>query len=170
MRTLGRLFIGLIVLGLMLGFVVRGRWPRRHLRWLVAVCFVPALLHAGYAAVAAAGEGVDPVWVGVFVGVALTSALAGWWYAVRIAPARPVGAALVVPAQALFQGLASGALERAVIALGASVDPVATAALGGVAIMLASALLVVLPTREHFPQLPRAPAWWVALMRALGKR
>lgn len=170
MRTLGRLFIGLIVLGLMLGFVVRGRWPRRHLRWLVAVCFAPALLHAVYTGMHAAGEGVELAWVGVFVGVALTSALAGWWYAVRIAPARPVGAALVVPAQALFQGLASGALERAVIAMGASVDPVATAALGGVAIMLAAALLVVLPTREHFRWLPRAPAWWVALLRALGKR
>lgn len=170
MRTLGRLFIGLIVLGLMLGFIVRGRWPRRQLRWLVAVCFVPALLHAAYIGMHAAGEGVELAWVGIFVGVALTSALAGWWYAVRIAPARPVGAALVVPAQALFQGLASGALERAVIALGASVDLVATAAFGGVAMMLAAALLVVLPTREHFPQLPRAPAWWVALMRVLGKR
>jgi len=169
-RTLGRLFIGLIVLGLILGFIVRGRWPRRQLRWLVAVCFVPALLHAAYIGMHAAGEGVALAWVGVFVGVALTSAVAGWWYAVRIAPARPVGAALVVPAQALFQGLASGALERAVIALGASVDLVATAAFGGVAMMLAAALLVVLPTREHFPQLPRAPTWWVALMRALGKR
>ena len=170
MRILGRLFIGLLVLGLMLGFMLRGRWPRHQLRWLIAICFVPAVLHAGLVAYGALDEGVEAGWVGLYLGVVLSSALGAWWYLLRLAPHKPFSAALLVPGQALFQSLASGALERAVIALGAAVDPVATAAYAGVAVLLGAALLVVLPTREHFPRLPRAPAWWVALLRALGKR
>ncbi|TVR85093.1 MAG: hypothetical protein EA416_17625 [Trueperaceae bacterium] len=170
MRTLGRLLIGLIVLGLMLGFIVRGRWPRSQLRWLIALCFLPATLHAGYYTQAALAEGVVPGWVGAYLGVALVGIVFAWWYTLRLAPSRPFGAALMVPGHALAQGLLTGLLERAVIALGASIDPVGTAALGGVSAMLAAALVIVLPTRDHFPGLPRAPRWWVALMRVLGKR
>lgn len=170
MRTLGRLLIGLVVLGLMLGFVVRGRWPRSQLRWLLALCFVPAVLHAAYYTHASLTQGVAPAWVGAYLGVALVGTVLAWWYALRLAPIRPFGAALMVPGHALFQGLLTGLLERAVIALGTSIDPVGTAALAGVAAMLAAALVIVLPTRDHFPGLPRAPRWWVALLRALGKR
>jgi hypothetical protein len=169
-RTLGRLLIGLIRLGLLLGFMLRGRWPRQRLRWLLAACFLPALVHAGLAAAGALDDGVDAGWVVLFLVATLASAAGGWHFAARLAPFRPFSAALVVPGQAMFQGLATGALERAVIALGASVNPVATAAFVGVAVMLGTALAVVLPTRAHFPGLPRAPAWWVALMRTLGRR
>ncbi len=170
MRTLGRLLIGLIVLGLMLGFIVRGRWPRSQLRWLIALCFLPATLHAAYYTHGAWAEGVAPGWVGAYLGVALVGIAAAWWYTLRLAPLRPFAAALLVPGHALFQGLWTGVLERAVVALGASIDPVGTAALGGVSALLAAALVIVLPTRDHFPGLPRAPRWWVALLRALGKR
>lgn len=170
MRTLGRLLIGLIVLGLMLGFIVRGRWPRAQLRWLIALCFLPAALHAAFYTHAALEAGVEPLWVGGYLGVALAGIVFAWWYALRLAPLRPFAAALIVPGHALFQALLTGLLERAVIALGTAIDPVGTAALGGVSAMLAAALVIVLPTREHFPALPRAPRWWVALLRALGKR
>lgn len=170
MRLLGRLLIGLLLLGLMLGVMLRGRWPRRQLPWLIAICFVPAVLHASLVAYGAFDEGVEVNWFGLYLGVALGSAFAAWWFLVRLAPRRPFMAALLVPGQALFQSLATGALERSVIALGAAVDPTATAAYVGVAVMLGASLLVLLPTREHFPRLPRAPAWWVALLRALEKR
>ncbi len=170
MRTLGRLFIGLIVLGLILGFMLRGRWPRHQLRWVIAVAFVPALLHLAVSASSARAEGIEFSLVGLYLVVVLASVAAAWWYAVRLAPTRPGSAALMVPVQALLQGLATGALERAVIVTGAAVDPVATAAFGGAAILLGTALLVILPTRAHFPWLPRAPDWWVALLRARGRR
>lgn len=170
MRTLGRFLIGLIVLGLMLGFVMRGRWPRSQLRPLLALCFVPALLHGAFYTHAAFAAGVSAAWVGTYLGVVLTGIAAAWWYAQRSAPLRPLATALLVPGHALAQGLATGLLERAVAAVGAATDQVGTAALLGVAAMLAAALLVVLPTRDHFPWLPRAPRWWVALLRTLGKR
>ncbi len=170
MRTLGRLFIGVILLGLMLGFTLRERWPRRHLRWLFVACFMPAVAHAVFAVFAAVDASVEPAWVISYLGVVSISVVAAWWYLLRLVPTHPFSAALVVPGQALLQGLATGGLERVVIARGAAVDPVATAVFGGVALLLGAALLVVLPTREHFPNLPRAPAWWVALMRTLGKR
>lgn len=170
MRTLGRLLLGLIVLGLLLGVVVRGRWPRGALRSLLAIAFVPALLHAGYAGWASADAGVDPTWVGLFVVAALAAVAGAWWYAVRLAPLRPLSAALVVPGHALAQGLAAGLLERAAVAAGQAFDPLAAATFAGVAVLFGAALVVALPRREHFGWLPRAPRWWVALLRALGKR
>ena len=170
MRTVGRLLLGLIVLGLLLGLAVRGRWPRRALAQLIAIAFLPAFLHGLYVSWVSLDAGVDAAWVGLFLGTVLAITLTAWWYAVRLAPARPLSAALVVPGHALAQSLGAGFLERAAVAQGQGFDPLAAAAFGGVAVLLGAALLVILPTREHFGWIPRAPRWWVALLRALGKR
>jgi hypothetical protein len=170
MRVLGRMLLGLIVLGVILGFVLRNRWPRHQLPWLLAAAFAPALLHLAFIAFRSGAEGVAPRWVGLYVAVTAATAAAAWWQARRLADVRSASAALLVPAQALLQWVATGVLERAVIALGAAPDPIATVAFVGVAIMVGTALLVALPSRAHLPAGPRAPAWWVALMRTLGRR
>lgn len=169
-RTVGRLLLGLVVLGLLLGLVTRGRWPRDRLGALLALALTPALLHAAYVTWTSLAIGVDPVWIGLFLGAAVAGVVGAWWYAQRLARERPLSAALVVPGHALAQGLVAGLVERAAVTLGQAFDPMATAAFGGVAVLLGAALLVALPTREHFGWIPRAPRWWVALLRALGKR
>ncbi len=164
------MLLGLIVLGVILGFVLRGRWPRHRLPWLLAAAFMPALAHLAFIAFRSSAEGVAAAWIGLYLAVTAASVAAAWWYARRLAPIRPASAALLVPGQALFQWLATGVLERAVIVLGAAPDPIATVAFGGFAIMVGTALLIALPTRQHLPAGPRAPAWWIALMRTLQKR
>lgn len=170
MRTIGRLLLGLVVLGLLLGLVVRGRWPRDRLGVLLALAFAPALLHTAYVTWTSLTIGVDAVWIGLFLGAAVVGVAAAWWYALRLARERPLSAAMLVPGHALAQGLVAGLVERAAVVLGHAFDPMVAAAFGGVAVLLGAALLVALPTREHFGWIPRAPRWWVALLRALGKR
>lgn len=170
MRTLLRFALALVVVGVMLGVGLRARWPRRRHGLLLALAFVPAFVHALAMGWAAHGAGVATATTATFLVAALAAVGGSWWYAERERRRRPVWCALVVPAHALLQTLLSGALERAVVARGQAFDPLATVALGGVAIVVGTALAVALPGREHAPALPRAPRWWVALMRTLGRR
>jgi len=170
MRTIGRFALALVVLGLMLGFTLRGRWPRSRLPALLALALVPAVVHALVSAWSAQRFGVDSSWLALYL-VSTSAAVAmAWRYAVRLSRERPFSAALVVPGHALAQAFVTGLLERAVVALGHAFDPLGIVALGGAAIVAGGALAVVLPTRAHLTWLPRAPRWWRALLRALGKR
>jgi hypothetical protein len=166
-RILGRMLIGLILLGLVLGWILRPRVPRSKLPLLLAAAFVPALLHAlftgwwavriGVASAALAGYGVAVV----------VLLVVGWLWTQRTAPQRPFLAALGVPGHAVVQMVATSLLGRFTLAVGAVLDPLPGVVLLGVATALGAALLVILPTREHLGWNP--PRWWTALGR-IGRR
>jgi hypothetical protein len=171
-RALGRLLLGLIVLGLLAGFVLRSRVPRRQLPWVVAGAFAPALLHAVGTSVWAVAVGVEPVWVTLYAAGALGTIAVAWWWLRRLTPERPFVAPLTVPLQAGAQVGITTALGRAAVAAGAAVDVLPAVGLLGASVAVAAALLVVLPSRAHLPSLPtpRAPAWLRALGRVLRGR
>jgi hypothetical protein len=76
-----------------------------------------------------------------------------------------------VPAQAFVQVGFASLLGRAAAISGAAVDILPGVALLGITVAIGSALVVMLPTREHFPRFGiGTPRWWTALDRTLRRR
>jgi hypothetical protein len=169
-RTLGRLLIGLVLLGLVAGWMLRPHLPRRRLGLVLALVFLPAALHALALTWWASGVGVAALpLAGYAAGCAVTIALA-WWWLQRTAPTRPFTAPLAVPAQAFVQVAATSLLGRGTDPLGAAVDVLPGLTLLGASVAIAAALVGILPTREHFPRFGLPGGGLLArIASALGK-
>ena len=118
-----------------------------------------------------ASLGLDLVWATCY-GVLAASLIAGaWWWMRAAAPTRPFLAALAVPVHAFVQVALTSALGRVAGSAGASVDVLPGVALLGITVAFAAALVVLLPSREHFPRLGiPAPRWLRGLGRVFGRR
>jgi hypothetical protein len=161
------MLIGLVLLGLVLGWILRSKVPRARLGSVVAAAFVPAVVHALFTVWWAGAVGLD--WPPLLVygaAVAVLLALAFVW-TTRTARERPLLAALGVPGHALVQSLLTSLLGRLTLAVGAVLDPLPGLLLLGIAVSFGAALLVLLPTREQLGF--RTPRWWSALGR-IGRR
>ena len=166
MRTLGRLMIGLILLGLVAGWILRPRLPRRRLPAVIALAFLPAAVHAVATSWWAIGVGITAAWVAGYVVACLGLVALAWWFLRGRASERPFTAPLAVPVQAFVQVALTSALGRAPGAEGAVVDVLSGVVLVGAGVTVAAALVVLLPTRDHFPRFGIPTPRW---MRALGR-
>jgi hypothetical protein len=170
-RTLGRLMIGLVLLGLVAGWILRPRLPRRRLPAVIALAFLPAAVHALGTAWWALGVGITAAWVALYAVACLALVTLGWWLLRASASRRPFTAPLAVPVQAFVQVALTSLLARAPGAAGAVVDVLSGVVLVGAGVMVAAALVVLLPTRDHFPRfgIP-TPRWLQALGRTMRGR
>jgi hypothetical protein len=162
------MLIWLVLLGLIAGWILRSRVGRSQLPLVIALAFAPAVVHGVGTTWWALSVGVDPIWVAGFAALWLLLVALAWWWLRRTAPVRPFLAPLAVPAQAFLQFALTSLLGRAATGAGAAVDVLPGVAMLGATLAIGAALLVMLPTREHFPRLglPTAPRWWTALGRA----
>lgn len=165
------MMIGLVLVGLVAGWVMRARLPRERLPLVVALAFLPALLHAFGTTWFAASLGLDLLPVVLFALFAAASIALAWWWMRGAYHDRPFLAPVAVPVQAFLQFAASSLLDRSARTIGAAVDVLPSVALTGLTIAIAAALFVLLPSRAHFPRLGiTPPRWWTALGRATRRR
>ncbi len=144
MRLLGRFAIVLVVLGLLLGWIVRGKWGTRPGPRFWWATFAPAGLHAAYVVQRAAVADVGLVAVlGYALGsLALLVAAGG---AVRALSAQRRGWAAAVPlAHALLHTIATSLLGAAFSAASEAPPVVGPALVVAWSIVAASAWAVVL--------------------------
>lgn len=151
MRLLGRFALVLVVLGLLLGWIVRARWGPRPGRAFWVATFLPVSVHAVSETLRAFSA---PVGLGAPVAFAVASLalLVGSVYAVR--------------------GLLAGKAWRAsLVPLGHALAHVAaTSLLGGVLSTAAIAPPVVGPAVTAAWALVVSSAWFVVLMGTTGRR
>jgi hypothetical protein len=95
------MLIGLILLGLVLGWILRPRVPRAKLPLLLAGAFVPALLHALFTGWWTARIGVASAPLAGYAVAVVALLVIGWLWTRRTAPQRPFLAALGVPGHAV---------------------------------------------------------------------
>ncbi|MBA2668710.1 MAG: hypothetical protein H0U69_16935 [Trueperaceae bacterium] len=165
------MLLGIVLLGLVAGWIVRPRLPRRRLPLVLALAFAPAVVHGVGITWWSTAAGFPPAFV-AFYGVAVAVLLGlSWWWLRRSYGTRPFMAPFALPVQAFLQVMLTSLLGRSTSAAGVAVDILPGVALMGLAVAIASALVVVLPTRDHFPRFGvSAPRWLRALGRALGRR
>lgn len=144
MRTLGRFAVVLVVLGALLGWIVRARWGTRPGVRFWWATFAPAALHAGYVVQRAFVAGIAPVALG---GYALASVvlLVAAGASVRALSARRRGWAAVVPlAHALLHTIATSLTGASFSAASEAPPVVGPALVVAWSIVAASAWAVVL--------------------------
>lgn len=150
MRTLGRFALVLVVLGALLGWIVRARFGTRPgARWWWGT-FVTAAVHAGYVAQRAWAAPLDPVAVGAYA-LGSVALLVGAGLAVRaLGVRRRLGSAFVPFAHALAHALATSALGPAFAAAAAAPPSVGPALVIAWGIVASSAwAIVLLPGRAR---------------------
>ena len=154
MRLLGRFAIVLVVLGVLLGWIVRGKWGTRPGPRFWWPTFAPAGLHAAYVVQRAVVADVALVAVGGYAlaSMALLVAAGG---AVRALLAGRRGWAAAVPlAHALLHTIATSLLGAAFSAASEAPPVVGPALVVAWAIVAASAWVIVLL------QVGRPRRWW----------
>lgn len=163
MRTLGRFALVLVVLGALLGWIVRAKWGTRPGARFWWATFTPAGLHAAYVVQRAV---VADVALAVLVGYALVSValLVAAGASVRALSARRRGWAAAVPlAHALLHTIATSLVGAAFAAVAAAPPVVGPALVVAWAIVATNAWAIVLlrvgrPGRQRRPAAAAAPA------------
>jgi hypothetical protein len=150
-RPLGFFAIVLLALGLGFGWAARRRWgPLRGVRpWLVALGLAPA--HALAVGVAGVAIGVERGPLIAFAGATLALVGAAAATVAWLLRDRPRWSALVPPAHALAQGMATGLLVAPFAAAGATTPVAGSPAVVSIAVVLAAAWWVWLPGRGGRP-------------------
>lgn len=151
MRLLGRFALVLVVLGLLLGWIVRARWGPRPGRAFWIATFTPVTVHAVAETLRAFSA---PIPIGPPIAFALASLalLAGSAFAVRGFLAGKAWRASLVPLGHALAHVAATSLLGGVLSTAAVAPPVV-----GPAITAAWALVV-------------SSAWFVVLMGTTGRR
>lgn len=151
MRLLGRFALVLVVLGLLLGWIVRARWGPRPGRAFWVATFVPVTVHAVVETLRAFSA---PIGLGAPIAFAVASL-----------------ALLAVSVLAVRGFLAGKAWRAAFVPLGhALAHVVATSLLGGVLSTAGVAPPVVGPAVAAAWALVVSSAWFVVLMGTRGRR
>lgn len=144
MRILGRFALVLVVLGSLLGWIVRSRRGTRPGRRYWWGTFAPAAVHAAYVVQRAWAAPLEPLAIAAF-GVGSVALLVGAGLAVRaLARHRRGWSALVPVAHALAHALATSALGPAFSAASAAPPSVGPALVVGWSIVASAAWGVVL--------------------------
>lgn len=154
MRLLGRFAIVLVVLGALLGWIVRGKWGTRPGPRFWWATFAPAGLHAAYVVQRAVVADVGLVALGAYV-LASVGLLVAAGTAVRALSAHRRGWAAAVPlAHALLHTIATSLLGAVFSAASAAPPVVGPALVVAWSIVAASAWAIVLL------RVGRPRRWW----------
>lgn len=154
MRLLGRFAIVLVVLGALLGWIVRGKWGTRPGPRFWWATFAPAGLHAAYVLQRAVVAELGLVALGGYA-LASVALLVGAGGAVRALSARRRGWAAAVPlAHALLHTIATSLLGGAFSAASEAPPVVGPALVVAWSIVAASAWAIVLM------RVGRPRRWW----------
>lgn len=152
MRLLARFAIFLVVAGLLLGWLARSSWGRPARPWPWLLVFLPAVLHAGLIGYRAIDLGVPASVVLGYTGASLLTVLLAAWLAVWAWPRRAWWLPLLPFLQAIAHTVTSSLLGERLAAVAEAPPLVGPAVVLGLAILSASASLVLLLG----PERPRA--------------
>ncbi|MDF1522449.1 MAG: hypothetical protein P1P87_06460 [Trueperaceae bacterium] len=166
MRLLGRFAFVLVVLGLLLGWIVRSRWGTRPGARFWWATFAPAAVHAAYVVQRAVATGLPWVATGAYAAASLALLVAAWLAVRRLHAGPRVWAAAVPIAHALAHAIATSLLGSAFSAASVAPPVVGPALVVGWALVVGSAWVVVLAAGAG----GAGPGWWRRRRARLARR
>lgn len=159
MSLLLRYALPFIVVGLVVGLLLRRFWGRTRLRLAIGISLLPLAVHAAATAVAASRRADPGTMLLVFAIVTLVILALVLWLGLRLVRAQPLWAAAVpLAATALYLAIPYALLVLRLRQLDARLDVLATLILLGVIIFLAAVLASFAPRPPQL-NLPNPGRW-----------